>query len=155
MFGKWAETVVKRLKADNETKTEVKNYIEMIPSAEAGKWNMFRTIFSLDNSTQANYMCIMSYKTKEGKYKIYNIQMSNSFKLAQDVLIVRNSQSKDGDYFSEETENIERIPKDDVTEDDLKQIMDFFDLIAFDRFLKQFGNDQMALEALQTFKALQ
>jgi hypothetical protein len=46
--------------------------------------------------------------------------MSNSFKLAQDVLIVRNSQSKDGDYFSEETERIERIPKDDVTEDDLK-----------------------------------
>jgi len=79
--------------------------------------------------------------------------MSNSFKLAHDVLIVRNSQSKDGDYFSEETERIERIPKDDVTEDDLKQILDFFDLIAFDRFLKQFGN-QLALEASATFKAL-
>ena len=76
--------------------------------------------------------------------------MSNSFKLAQDVLIVRNSQSKDGDYFSEETERIERIPKDDVTVDDLKQILDFFDLIAFDRFLKQFGNT-ISLEA----KALQ
>ena len=79
--------------------------------------------------------------------------MSNSFKLAHDVLIVRNSQSKDGDYFSEETERIERIPKDDVTEDDLKQILDFFDLIAFDRFLKQFGN-QLTLEASATFKAL-
>ena len=66
--------------------------------------------------------------------------MSNSFKLAQNVLIVRNSQSKDGDYFSEETERIERIPKDKVTEDDLKEILDFFDIIAFEKFLKQFGN---------------
>ena len=77
--------------------------------------------------------------------------MSNSFKLAQDVLIVRNSQSKDGDYFSEETERIERIPKDQVTEDDLKEILDFFDLIAFEKFLKQFGNQ---LKASNTFKAL-
>ena len=66
--------------------------------------------------------------------------MSNSFKLAQNVLIVRNSQSKDGDFFSEETERIERIPKGKVTEDDLKEILDFFDLIAFEKFLKQFGN---------------
>jgi hypothetical protein len=80
--------------------------------------------------------------------------MSNSFKLAQDVLIVRNSQSKNGDYFSEETERIEKIPKNDVTEDDLKQILDFFDIIAFDRFLKQFGN-QLSLETKSSsFKAL-
>ena len=126
----------------------------MIPQAEEGKWNMFRTIYSQEKSTNANYLCLMTYKTHDGKYKIYNIQMSNSFKLAQDVLIVRNSQSKDGDYFSEETERIERIPKDDVTEDDLKQILDFFDIIAFDRFLKQFGN-QLSLEAKSSgFKAL-
>jgi len=156
MFGKWADTVVKRIKADNATKAAVQKYIDMIPTAEAGKWNMFRTIFSQDKSSDANYLCLMTYKVPEtGKYKIYNIQMQNSFKLAYDVLIVRNSQSQDGDFFSEETEKIERIPKGNVTEDDLKQILDFFDLIAFDRFLKQFG-DQAAtyLKAEASFRAL-
>jgi hypothetical protein len=112
----------------------------MIPQAEAGKWNMFRTIYSNANSTEASYLCLMTFKTFDGKYKIYNIQMSNSFQLAHDVLIVRNSQSKDGEMFSEETERIDRIPKDNVTADDLKQILDFFDLIAFNKFLNMFGS---------------
>ncbi len=73
MFGKWADTVVKRLKADNATKAEVEKYISMIPQAEEGKWNMFRTIYSQENSTEAYYLCLMTYKTHEGKYKIYNI----------------------------------------------------------------------------------
>jgi hypothetical protein len=92
-FGRWAETLVRRLVVDNSTKAEVQKYLEKIPEAEAGKWNMFRTVFSSTNSSSANYLCLMSYKTEEGKYKIYTIQLSNSFKLAQRVLIVRNSQS--------------------------------------------------------------
>ena len=63
MFGKWADTVVKRLKADNATKAEVEKYISMIPQAEEGKWNMFRTIYSQEKSTEANYLCLMTYKT--------------------------------------------------------------------------------------------
>ena len=45
----------------------------MIPQADEGKWNMFRTIYSQEKSTEANYLCLMTYKTHEGKYKIYNI----------------------------------------------------------------------------------
>ncbi len=78
-FDRWANTVTKRIKGDNATKAAVEKYISMIPEAEAGKWNMFRTIYSVENSTQAYYVCIMTFRNLENKYKIYNIQMSNSF----------------------------------------------------------------------------
>ena len=53
---------------------------------------------------------------------------------------MRNSQSKDGELFQKQTEVIDRIPKGEVTPEDLKQVLDFFDLIAFNKFITMFGD---------------
>ena len=146
-FDKFVDITMRKIKGDEATKEGVHKYLLEIPSQEPGKWNMFRSIYSVTNSTDAYYMCLMSYKTPgTNKFKIYNIQMNNSFKLAQNVLIVRNSQSKDGEFFSRQEERIERIDKTEVSEDDLKQVLDFFDMIAMNKFVKQFGNMQLFLQ---------
>jgi len=137
-FGKYAEMVLRRVNSDNATRAALEKHLNNIPNAEANKWHMFRTIFSSTNSSSASYINLMIYKDgNTGKFKIFNIQLSNSFKLAQNVLVVRTSQSMDG-AFTSQTERIETRPKE-VTETDLKQVLDFFDLIAMEKFIRQFG----------------
>jgi len=136
--------ILRRIESDNATRAALEKHLLTIPKAEAGKWHMFRTVFSSTNSSTASYINLMTYKdAKTGKFNIYNIQLSNSFKLAQNVLVVRSSKSLDG-AFTKETERIESRPVE-VTETDLKQVLDFFDLVAMQKFINQFGG-QRALE---------
>ena len=136
--------ILRRIESDSATRAALEKHLLTIPKAEAGKWHMFRTVFSSTNSSTASYINLMTYKdAKTGKFNIYNIQLSNSFKLAQNVLVVRTSKSLDG-AFTKETERIESRPVE-VTETDLKQVLDFFDLVAMQKFINQFAG-QRALE---------
>jgi hypothetical protein len=70
--------------------------------------------------------------------------MKNSFEFAPDILIVRDSKSSWGGLFKKSNERIERIPHS-MTPVDLQQLLDYFDLVAFDRFMKLF-NKKTVLE---------
>lgn len=72
--------------------------------------------------------------------------MRNSFKVAPDILIVRSSKSSWGGLFSKSSERVERIPHS-MTPQDLQQLLDYFDLIAFNRFMKLFGKTAKIEEA--------
>ena len=128
--------ILERTNLDNNTRAALEKHLLKISEAEAGKWHLFRTIFSSTNSSSASYMCLMTYKDGN-KFKIYTVQLSRSFKLAQNVLIIRTSQSQEKGFY-EQKERIETVPTE-VTEEDLKQVIDFFDLIAMEKFLKQYG----------------
>ena len=81
--------------------------------------------------------------------------MKNSFEVAPDILIIRDSKSSWGGLFSESKERIERIPHA-MTPVDMQQLLDYFDLVAFDRFMKLFNKKtvlELALEDLSEFRA--
>jgi hypothetical protein len=86
----------------------------------------------------------MTYINEDNKYSIYTVQMKNSFEIAPDILIVRDSKSSWGGLFKESTERIERIPHS-MTPVDLQQMLDYFDLVAFDRFMKLFNKNTLFL----------
>jgi len=85
--------------------------------------------------------------------------MKNSFKVAPDILILRNSRSSLGGLFSSSTEKVVRVPHA-MTPDDLQQLLDYFDLIAMRRFMKLFGQvevqgyPEIADELDQVFSSL-
>jgi hypothetical protein len=133
--------ILNKLKVNNDTKNEVKGYLDMVPDQKVEEWNMFRTIFSVENSNNANYLCLMTYLNANNKLNVYMVQMSQNFELAQDVLVIRNSYTTEDGKFSFEQESIEHVPHE-VTETDLQQILDFFDIITFKRFMKQLGADE-------------
>jgi trans-2-enoyl-CoA reductase len=68
--------------------------------------------------------------------------MKNSFKVAPDLLILRNSKSSFGGLFSSTSEKVVKIPHA-MTPEDLQQLLDYFDLIAMNRFMKLFGQAEV------------
>lgn len=95
----------------------------------------------------------MTYIDENGKYSIYSAQMKNSFVIAPDILILRESKSSWGGLFSKSGEKIYQIPHT-MTPVDLQQLLDYFDLVAFDRFMKLFGKKTIveALDELSEYK---
>jgi hypothetical protein len=71
----------------------------MVPNAESGQWNMYRTMYKVNKLSNANYFCIMSYLDPNGKFSLYTVQMRNSFVIAPDILIVKESKSSFGGLF--------------------------------------------------------
>ena len=104
---------------------------------ESNVWNMMRTIFNVKEVSKANYFNIMSYINDEGLYSLYIVEMNNNFEIAPDILIMKDSKSILGGMFGSSRERIERIPHA-MTPEDLQQMLDYFDIIAFDRFIKLF-----------------
>jgi hypothetical protein len=56
-------------------------------------------MYKVKKLSNANYFCIMSYLDENGKYSLYTVQMKNSFNIAPDILIVKESKSSFGGLF--------------------------------------------------------
>ena len=80
----------------------------------------------------------MTFRDENEMYSIYTVQMKNSFEIAPDILIMRDSKTTLGGIFKISSERVERVPHS-MTPVDLQQMLDYFDLVAFDRFIKIFN----------------
>jgi hypothetical protein len=98
-FDAFSQNLVNGLDVDEETRKKVKEYMYMVPFTEIGQWNMMRTMFNVNQVSNANYLCLMTYINEDNKYSIYTVQMKNSFEIAPDILIVRDSKSSWGGLF--------------------------------------------------------
>jgi hypothetical protein len=96
----------------------------------------------------------MSYRDDQDNISLYVFVMQNSFDLAPDLLIMRSSHSSWGGLFSSSDEHIERVPHN-LTPVDLQTLLDYFDLIAFDRFMKYFGQQTPSSIVYQPTYAVQ
>jgi hypothetical protein len=154
-FNAFAANLVAGLDVDHQTASKIQEYLEMVPFTDIGQWNMFRSMYNVNQVSNANYICLMTFQDENGKFSIYTVQMRNSFEVAPDILIVRDSKSSWGGLFKQSKERIERIPHA-MTPVDLQQLLDYFDLVAFDRFMKLFNKQtvlELALEDLSEFRA--
>ena len=141
-FNAFAANLVQGLDVDHQTSSKIQEYLEMVPFTDIGQWNMFRSMYNVNQVSNANYICLMTFQDENGKFSIYTVQMKNSFEVAPDILIVRDSKSSWGGLFKQSKERIERIPHA-MTPVDIQQLLDYFDLVAFDRFMKLFNKKTM------------
>lgn len=118
-----------------------------VPNADSGRWNMERTMYKVNKVSNANYFAIMYYIDDNGKYSLYTVQMKNSFNIAPEILIVRESKSSFGGLFGSKSDKIITFPRS-MTPVDLQQLMDYFDMVAFERFMKLF-NQNIAIDVFE------
>jgi hypothetical protein len=137
-FDRFADHVTSQLDVNPDLQPIVKGYLEQAQFAKANTWNMYRTMYSVHNSSDANYFCLMTNRNDQNNFDVYMVQMSNSFKLEPDLLVIRNSTSELGGLFSDSTENVYKTPHT-LTKNDLKTLLDYFDLISYNSFMKYFG----------------
>lgn len=71
---------------------------------------MYRTMFSVNSTSNANYMCLMTYRNDQNQFDVYVVVMSNTFDLAPDLLIIKNSKSVLGGLFSSTSEHVVAVP---------------------------------------------
>lgn len=114
---------------------DFRDYFELSKYTDANAWQMFRTIYSQDEGGNCKYICILSQKTDAGNFNFFVANMQASFKLTPDLLVIRKSTSYLGGLFSSSQDEIKKSPHN-LKPDDLSTLLDYFDLIAFDRFME-------------------
>ena len=137
-FPAFADNLMATLTVDEANRGKIREYLDFVPFTEVGQWNMMRSMYNANAQSDANYICLMTYRDEQDRMSVYTVNMKNSFQVAPDILILRNSKSSWGGLFSSSSQQIVRVPHA-MTPEDLQQLLDYFDLIAFNRFMKLFG----------------
>lgn len=83
----------------------------------------------------------MTIRNPGNKYSFLVAYMTATFQLSPDLIITRSSTSYLGGLFTFESDKIKRIPHA-ITLIELGTLLDYFDLIAFDRFITFIHNDE-------------
>jgi hypothetical protein len=110
-------------------------------------WNNFRNVFSLDNTGSCKSVNIMvTHNTEKDTFSFLIADIKQSFKLAQDILVYRNSKSTFGGLFKSQKDEIKKVDHK-LTTDDMKTLLDFFDVITITKFKNYFGS-KAAVQAL-------
>ncbi len=126
------------LKVDAANRQKIQEFLEFAPFTEVGNWNMMRSMYSAKKQSDAQYICLMTYRDEQDRISVYQVNMRNKFKVAPDILILRSSKSSWGGLFSSSSEKVVKVPHA-MTPADLQQLLDYFDLIAMRRFMKLFN----------------
>lgn len=102
---------------------------------------MHRSLFSSDNEGNTHVVCLMSLKTPEDKYNIYSFSMANSIVFAPNVTVVTSSTRSWFGIFNKTEQEVIQVPQN-LTEDDMLAVSDYFDLVIYDRFLRYFNSSR-------------
>jgi hypothetical protein len=73
-FNAFAANLVNGLDVqDDATRSKIQEYMEMVPFTEIGQWNMMRTMYNVNQVSNANYICLMTFRDENEKYSIYSV----------------------------------------------------------------------------------
>jgi hypothetical protein len=123
------------IKADMQP--TIREFLEVSQYTDIGIWNMYRVLYSVDSSSDASYLCILTSRVSDTKISVYMSLMQNNFEVAPDMLILKSSKSSWGGLFSSDSVKIVETPHI-MGPEDLQVLLDFFDLIAMQRFMDHF-----------------
>jgi hypothetical protein len=79
----------------------------------------------------------MTQRTEDNKYNTFVFSMANSIKFEPNILIVTKSKSSWFGLNKKTEQKIINIPVA-MTEDDMRILSDYFDMVIFDRFMRYF-----------------
>lgn len=86
-----------------------------------------------------NLMCIMTQRTEDNKFNTFVFSMANSIKFEPNVVIVTQSKSSFFGLNRKTSQKIIFLPLA-MTEDDMRILSDYFDMVIFDRFMRYFDS---------------
>lgn len=109
-FNSFADNLMASLEVDETSRGKIREYLDFVPFTDVGQWNMMRSMYNANAKSDANYICLMTYRDDQDRISVYAVNMKNSFQVAPDILIVRNSKSSFGGLFSKSSEKVVKVP---------------------------------------------
>ena len=64
-FEKFINKTLNTIKVNPELIPKIEEYLFDLRNTDPNVWNMYRTMFSVSNSSNANYLCIMTYRNEQ------------------------------------------------------------------------------------------
>jgi hypothetical protein len=137
-LGRFFDLVEKRINVPEQKRNVVKYILEESTYADSNIWACSDIAFSKEDGAGVKFASIFSNRGENGKYTFVIIEIQTEFELAQDILVIEEKLSIVGGIWSESKIKLESTAKS-LTQEDVKTIFSFFQIITYKRLAEQFG----------------
>jgi hypothetical protein len=138
-FDKYLNHLETRIKVPEERQEDLKMVLEECKWADSNVWSAFNTVFSIDKGGNTKFTSIIVNRNDEkNTYDFVFSDIKADFVLAPDVLVVKKSLSVLGGIWSDDKDEMVKVPKS-LNPEDIQAVMSFFQIVAFKGFAEQFG----------------
>lgn len=128
-----------RIKVPADRQEDLKMVLEESKWSESNVWTGFDTLFSLDKGGNTKFASILVTKDDTADtYDFIFTDIKADFKLAPDTLVVHKKLSVLGGIWTDDKDEIVKVPKN-LTPEDVSTVLQFFQIVAFKGFAEQFG----------------
>ena len=127
-----------RIGVPENRKEDVSMILEEAQWMDSNTWGCFDIAFSIGQGGKVKYASIISNRDAMGKYSFVVTEIHTEFELADDLLVLTKKVSVMGGMFAKSEDKIQRVPKN-LTQEDMKSLFMFFQLIVYKQVAAQFG----------------
>ncbi|PAA93599.1 hypothetical protein BOX15_Mlig000053g1 [Macrostomum lignano] len=124
---------------------QVSAVMEMVQFVGHQDWNKNDFLFDVNSGGHNAWVTVLSNRNEDGTFNFLIANVRQRFRLAPDVLIIKESKSVLGGIYQSEKYKFHRIPRS-ITEEDLQALTNFFNIITFKRFGLQLNVDTQQLD---------
>jgi len=135
-FQVYAKTMLDNLNVDPDIKQGVKEFLDSVPLSEFNIWTDHKVFYSANNSTNGNYLVLMTYKTNDGLIRVYTAHIKTEFSLGEDIYILSSSKSS---FWGKKTKSSYPVrATHQMTADEATIVLNYMDMVVLNRFLLTF-----------------
>jgi len=136
---KFLDHLAERFVVPENNRKDLKNVLEEIQWADSNEWQCFNIVFSTGAGGQVKTAALMAnHDDKNAKYNFVFTDITASFELGDDLLIINKSKSILGGIYSDSSDKIVHVPRN-LTPEDIKTVMSFFQLVTMKNIADNLG----------------
>jgi len=138
-FDKYLESLGKRIKIPSERQEDLNEVLGTSRFMDSSVWSAFNTLFSLANGGETKFVTVLIGRDDvKNTFDVVFTDIKATFQLAPDVMVIQKKLSVLGGIWEDEkTENVS-VPRS-LTQEDISDVISFFQVIAFKTIADQFG----------------
>jgi len=135
----YLEHLSRRIQVPAERQEDLKDVLEEIKYIDHNIWTANNILFSVDNGGNSKFVSLLSHRDeKTNKYDFVVCDIQSTFVLAPDTMVISKKLSVAGGLWQDEKE-VEIKVNREVTSDDMKAVMSFFNVVVFKAFMENMG----------------
>jgi len=134
----YLDSLMHRIKMPKERQEELKYALQDVKLFDTNVWAVANTLFDIGTKGDSKFVSIFYHKNTEGKYDFIISDLQTTFQLAPNILVVNKKLSILGGIWDDTQDIFDNIPRE-FTQDDMKSIISFFQVVTFKAVMDNLG----------------
>ena len=139
-LGSFYDLIERRLEVPQDKRNYISSVLESIEWSDTNSWANFDIAFSIQNGADVKFASIFSNRGPNDRFNFVITEVNATFELAPDLIIITEKLSILGGLWSQQTFEVEKVPRN-VSQEDIENVFNFFQLIVYKQVASQFGID--------------